>query len=71
MPAFDNKYIFVRAQDLILDGLGLEPSEGVSVFLGGNSHTVEVGIILIDLTVGVDPSISNDDTSKSYLFEEG
>ena len=54
-----------------MDGLGLEPSEGVSVFLGGNSHTVEVGIILIDLTVGVDPSISNDDTSKSYLFEEG
>ena len=41
------------------------------MFLGGNSYTVEVGVILIDLTVGVDPSISNDNASESYVFEEG
>lgn len=50
----------------MLDGFGLEPSAGVSKFIGDDSHTVKVGIIKIDLVVWIGPTIANRNTFKDY-----
>lgn len=48
----------------MLDGPSLEPSHGISKFIGDDAYTVEVGIIEINLIVGVSPTISNGHSSK-------
>lgn len=42
-----------------MDCLGLEPSACLSKFVGNNSNTVKIRIILINLVIRISPSISN------------
>jgi len=49
----------------MMNSLSLEPSTSVSEFVRYYSNTVQVWIIVIDLTVRVSPSISNSDALKN------
>lgn len=42
-----------------MDGFGLEPRAGVPKFVGDDSHTVKVGVIVVDLVVGIGPAVTN------------
>lgn len=57
----------------MLDGFSLEPSHGISELVGDDAHTVEVGIVEVDLVVGVSPSIANRNSCELYPrgFHEG
>jgi hypothetical protein len=46
----------------VLDGLSLEPCEGVSELIGDYAYAVEVRVVLIDLIVRVSPSVTNSDS---------
>lgn len=48
----------------MLDGFSLEPSHGVSELIRHDAHTVKVGIVEVDLVVGVSPSIANRHSRK-------
>lgn len=50
----------------MLDGSGLEPRAGVSKFIGDDSHTVEVGVVIVDLVVGIGPAVSNGHSFEDY-----
>lgn len=43
----------------MLDGSGLEPRAGISEFVRDDSHTVEIGIVVVDLVGRISPPISN------------
>lgn len=49
------------------DCLCLEPSTSLSKFIGNNSDTIKIRVILIDLVVRISPSISYSYTFKNYL----
>ncbi len=57
----------------MLDCLSLEPSAGISELVGDDSDAVEIGIIVIDLVLGVSPSVSDGDAFKHDFggIEEG
>jgi len=54
---------------LVLDRFGLEPCEIISELRCHDSHAIQIGIVLIYLAVGINPSISDCDASESYLLE--
>jgi hypothetical protein len=57
----------------VLDRSGLEPGAGISELVGDDAHAVEVGIVEVDLVVGVGPPISDRNSSQSNasILQEG
>lgn len=55
-------YVLVVTESDVLDGFGLEPCAGISEFIGDNTHTVQVGIIVVDLVSRISPTITDCDT---------
>lgn len=66
-------YVLVVTEGDVLDGSGLEPRAGVSKFVGDYSHAVEVGVVEVDLVVGIGPAVSNRHSFEDYacLPKEG
>lgn len=61
------EYVAVITSHHVVDSLRLEPSAGFSELVSYNSNAIEVRVILIDLIVGISPSISNGYSFQNYL----
>jgi hypothetical protein len=66
-------YVLVGSHGLPLNGFGLEPGESVSELVGNDAHTVEIGVVLVYLVIGVSPTVADSDTLQvaASLLDEG
>jgi hypothetical protein len=61
--------ILVIPQHNVLDCLGLEPCACISKFVRNDPNAIQIGIVVIDLVLGISPTVSDGHSRKPHSGE--